>query len=290
MRVFSKVVCFFIIFQSVNICHAVISFPFVTTFYCDEWTGPQATGDMGCGIVRWGNDSAGVKWDQITTDANFIGGGGGRGMRQWVIGNGDPAVEPPLTQGKLIVFPANQYEVWIRFYVRYQSGFYFHASDRGGQKVLYFKKPDFSNLVAVNVGAQSEHLFQYGSMTSGVTKLSTAKFEDFFGSPTDGSWHYIEFYMKSETVDKAPFDGVVRMWCDGELVLEDVNINLGIFSTGTEIGGVSPQHNFHGLPLFDAKYIDFDDIAIFNSTPRNRDAKGNPFIGPVISPVNNLRI
>jgi len=258
------------------------------SFDCDEWSGPLASGYIGCGIERWGNQELvsgeTTYWDQMTTSANNPA-GTGRGLRQYVLGTGELSVpEAPATAGFLIVFPANQYEIWMRFYVRYQSGFYFAGpGDLGGEKLLYFKKPDFGNLIAFNAGYQDYSTFSYASMTSGTYKFSAndVNWSDFFGETSDGSWHYIEIYMKSETVTEAPFDGKVRMWCDGTLVFEDTAIDLGIFSTGTTIGGVSPLHNLHSLPDFGVKAIDFDDVVIYTTTPPGRDAADNPFIGPI---------
>lgn len=253
------------------------------TWDCSEWEGPLYPGTV-CGIERWDNIAAtGGLYDQVTSAANYTGtgSGGGRGLREWVVGDGDLDDITSASDGWIIRFQEPVYEVWARFYMRFESGFYFYPDDTNGHKLLYFKKfSDWSNLSHVSLGQEiywgdGVHFERSGTIWA-----------DYFGDGlggdvTNGQWVCVEVHVKSETVLTAPFDGQFQIWLNGDLIINSQNVDTGIFSGGYSIGGFTPQHNYHKLPPFGPKYSDFDEMVIYNTTPPNQDALGNPYIGPL---------
>ena len=79
-------------------------------------------------------------------------------------------------------------------------------------------------------------------------------------------------------------DAIARQWLDGELIGEYMG---GRFSdpndpvitaqgwTRFTLGSNSE------MPTSHCKAVDYDDIAIYNTTPPNIDSEGNSYIGPL---------
>lgn len=302
MRTLTKRIlfCFFIVFQSFNICHADITFvdgKWETTFDCAEWTGPGSNGDTICGDVFVAgveefDGTTGTTYSMESTVDSNNPLGDGNGIRQYVLGTGDAVLPPEKTGVSYIKFANTQTELWVRFYLRYDAGFSFLSTDKGGEKLIYFKDASGLTNNTFITGAFSRHQFVYGFRTGG-NDSGDISWDDYFGSTSNGSWHWIEFHIKAETITNAentagtPWDGVVQMWCDGDIIFNDTNYNSHMFSDNVPIKYMQIHSNWHGLPLFPGdgvKYVDFDDIVIYNTTPPNKDSQGNPYIGPIILP------
>jgi MYXO-CTERM domain-containing protein len=87
---------------------------------------------------------------------------------------------------------------------------------------------------------------------------------------SDGTWQCFEVFID---VPNSTF----RVWINGTMATEDKSVNFG---------GIPPFKDFlipSNSRYLDTqvRYIDFDDIAITNSTPSKKDAHGNPYIGPL---------
>ena len=99
--------------------------PWSTTFNCAEWAYPAAGpsgGDCTGLSYAWPGDGCTTdtpsKKEQVTSAANMASGGGGRGQRNWV-GDGTNI----SSNGLKVVFNTMQTEFWMRWYMRYESGF-----------------------------------------------------------------------------------------------------------------------------------------------------------------------
>ncbi|MFZ3066075.1 MAG: fibronectin type III domain-containing protein, partial [Nitrospirota bacterium] len=113
-----------------NIASAAVNLPWSTTYNCPEWK--QADGNPNCdGLTAYGGwVTTDGKEEQITSAANYPGGAGGRGQRHWL---GDGSANN--SGGTKIEFTSPQSELWIRWYMRFQTGFTW--SDLQNFKILY---------------------------------------------------------------------------------------------------------------------------------------------------------
>ncbi len=100
------------------------------------------------------------------------------------------------------------------------------------------------------------------------------------GSYSDGLFHCFEIHLK---MDSNGTDGIGRLWIDGVLRASNAGVNWSNGNATARAGW--KKFFFHenqnnpgnGRPM----YVDYDDMVIYNTTPPNRDAQGNPFIGPI---------
>src|SRR3989304_8335453 len=105
-----------------DISLSAVNLPWSTTYNCPEWTQsdglypPAINCDGLTGYGGWVTRDG--KEEQITSAANYPGGGGVRGQRQWV---GDGTNNN--SGGIKITFNSPQPELWIRWYMRYELGF-----------------------------------------------------------------------------------------------------------------------------------------------------------------------
>jgi hypothetical protein len=225
---------------------AEVSLPWSTTFDCAEW---EHTGSSPkCDDLATASDRrTGTK---ITTAANHSSGAGGRGMRQY-LGDGNNN----QTSGLAISFKADN-EIWVRWYMRYESGFTW--SNSGGyplyDKWLYIYG-SAGNLVPefdgdeVNVWSSSS-----GNHQSGSANWSTVN----GGIRGDGQWHLYEVH-----IDATSTKGTVELWIDGK---RHINVTNFSFSSTAGYGYIVIGSNCNspdnGSP---PGYVDFDDVAISNT-------------------------
>lgn len=269
---------FFIIF-SFSICQAEISFPFTTTFDCDY---VQQNDTITCDGIGWGGHWYFDQYrSQITSDANNPAGHGGKGFRTWD-GDGSGVDTGPIA----VVFPSPQKELWIRWYQRHQSGYGWKSNSQG--TVPLQDKHVYLMTAASGKSAIAEyHYNEYVIIAQGtsnyyqvVTPDDTGWTDVMGGYKSDGEFHCFEIHVKMDT-DQT--DGVGQVWIDGVLKVSVTNVDWSNGNVDAQSGwtyfklGENQDSALNGTVM----YVDHDDLAVYNSTPPNRDAQGNPFIGPI---------
>jgi len=89
-------------------------------------------------------------------------------------------------------------------------------------------------------------------------------------------WYAIEQYVKFH-----PTEGVFRMWVDGILKVEVLNLDTAQSDTHSMNLAFFMSFWNGGAPQEQLQYI--DDIVITTDSPIKQDAQGNPMIGPVLT-------
>ena len=264
--------------------NANVTLPWSTTHNCSPYI--FNTGDnLGCdNISGWGAtaDYEG-HYHELTADANYPGGGGGLGMRQWIGTNWE------YSMGPAIFFTTPVDEVWVRWYMRIPAG----MSHTGYHKIIYFwsgtnPAPDGieDNNICLDFGRDINGIDISQVAGTGLQVWNSANdLTSFWGVPSDGSWHSIEVHIKGETVTSLPFNGVLDLWIDGVNQLHVTNADHFLYSYGDHILGFRLGHNIShedGVAEYLREWaFDFDDIAIQSTTPAKTDGQGRPMIGPL---------
>ena len=252
---FSFLFCFVMLLSSS--VSASISLPWQTTFDCPEWS--QGSGSPNCdGITSTGGD-----WDcgngtgeQITTDANFPGGRGGRGQRHWLGSSADNS------GGLQIRFDTPQKEFWGRWYSRFQRGM-----DTTGRtmmfKMLYLHGAGTKYIGYLLFPETRDQVYYYEQNGGHVIHRSiTGGFQTVYGSGvSDGSWFRVDVHLKAETAGRS--DGVLQVWINGRLIIDTKQAQFGSPGgfDGFLMGSNHKGHNDDPTCM----YVDFDDIAISNT-------------------------
>lgn len=256
-------------------CNATITFTngeWDTSFLdCADWAqdgvidcdGVDKSGDHLC------DDTTA---DQITSDANYSQGGGGKGYRHWEGGGSNN------NGGSIsVAFAAPLKEFWIRFYQRYEVGFqwdtlnydkllYIHTGTVGNDIIPEYKNDDQILIYSQGGADPSALISSVGTGWAGVMG----------GATSDGLWHMHEIHIKMDTDGT---NGIGQYWVDGVLIIDsstvdysdgDVTARLGW--TDMIIGSNQTTPNNGGCEA-----VDFDDIAISQ----------NGYIGPVTPAVTS---
>lgn len=239
---------------------AAVPLVFATTFpssVCPEGqringandSGVCATGD---GLAGWGGGLP----DEITSAANYSGGGGGRGFRHWRgdgqnNNGGGVRVDFGLTTPPLGL----QKEFWVRWYMRYEAGFAWLNGHPGYTKEIY-----------VNVTQQGAFTWGFhGSANFGIdangngappgwTNIMTP--DGSGGAVGDGLWHCYEGHVKAETSGS---NGIGQSWIDGVPTDNSNSVSYGTTSGwGLLLFGSNQASPANGRNM----YTDYDDIAI----------------------------
>jgi hypothetical protein len=209
----------------------------------------------------------------LTSNANYPGGGGGRGHRQWL----SAGTWPASYSSDIRIGTSGYSELWIRYYVRFENGRFF---DHG--KDIYHDGSVYWNL--------SLYADSSPSMTRlvncGTTTKTSAGISDFTGQNSwDGNWHYIETHWKKNGNGTS----TLRWWFDG-VFAEEVTWNCGGSTWGS---WRMPAQSAEANPG-PCTTLDIDDIAVATSayTGFVQDSGGRNMIGPVgpPHPPTNLRI
>lgn len=259
---------------------AAVSLPWTTTYNCSEWS--QTGFDPICDGLQKALDGTTIKGskEQITSSANFSGGNGGRGQRHWT-GAGNGGVND-TSGGTSVTFPKGQDQVWIRWYMRFEPGFYWQAYE--GYKALYLKEGDWTvNNYFMNAfyGGRIDYYTQYGDQKHYSPSDYFGWEQLHGGSVSDGSWHCYEIYIKSES-GPGLSNGIFRAWVDGQLKINATSVNHGLASRGKLLTGFYIGSNAKLFPQGEPdRYTDYDDFYVTNIQPTNQDANGNPMIGPI---------
>lgn len=263
--------------------HAISALPWQTTFNYGACSQRGQGGQPDCGNVatdgiywNWGAVGLNGKYTQNTSAANNPAGGGGNGARFWV-GDG-------FTVGSASVrvdLPGHMKEVWVRWYERYQAGFKWSGGNPDFSKELYFTtdgagvsaivEPHYDGYAIVAQG--TSNYYQVQALGYGWSNIMG-------GAASDGKFHCYEVHLKMDTNST---NGVGQLWIDGVLRASNTKVDWS--------GGNSAARN--GWYFFEMKsnqnspangqdmYVDIDDMAIYSTSPPNKDAQGNPMIGPL---------
>jgi len=251
---------------------------FQTTFNCPDWDQTMGlldadvcvTGDGISGHGSW-TTSLGSN-DQITAAANNPGGGGGKGFRHW---RGDGSNN---TGGALrIGLPVPVTEMWVRFYMRFKSGFAWTGGHPSYTKENYWGECGLGCVIFGIQGASSWGV-NYNGSTNYSSSLTWAASQG--GNTGDGQWHAYEYHLKQNGAA-----GTIEIWFDGVRYLNQTNAILGstpwqsftLGSNQSTVTGCIPDC-----------YTDYDDIAI--STTGRIGPIGTPGPGPGPVAPTNLRV
>ena len=241
------------------------------------------------------------EYSQTTPEAKNPLSSGRNGLRLWYpdsTGTPGPASSSPATP--FISFNGPQPELWLRFYMRYQEGFRWWEGNPPGYDKLFrlwtHTHGGDPNVMAHlgsgnRLGVALEYSITPSQYASGKGWYPT--FSD-NGSTSHGRWVAYEMHIKMESAPYAA-DGELRVWLNGELLIENTSmiyVNPDANTQGTpeaQLAGWVHTHvsnqdfvqNAVGPIGRNVAYVDFDDIVIYNQTPPNVDAHGNPFIGPI---------
>lgn len=264
----------FLVLCSSSAFAANITLPWSTTYMCDEYerhidgTNPTCSDDSD-GLRRALDATLsctlqGVSHsEQITTAANNPNGGGGKGQRHWF-----SAYHNSHSGGLQVTLDGTQTEIWVRWYMRYQSGFTWQNSGGTG--------PQYNKLIYV-------YTIRNGSLAVGpvfdiyytnqvlVSAIGGGAGDLYVGSPGwqtinggytgDGNWHYYEFHLKLDTNGS---NGIVEWWIDDTKVISVTNANLGGSIGVTKFNTIAFGHN-QDLAAQTCEYVDYDDVAISNT-------------------------
>lgn len=246
------------------VVHASVTLPFTTTYNCAEQQQADGTWVTCDGLNSFGGwtTSLGAK-EQITTAANYSGGGGGRGQRHWIHdGKNDNSgsVSYSITNAGT--------ELYIRWYFRFQTGLGLGPTT-GPHKMLYF------NPCANNGGgcyfALADTTVRLTVAANNFDNGATWGFNNMMGGSTsDGNWHWVELHVKK--ISNTGADGIVEAWFDGVKRLDRNNV---VFNSGGSDPG--PLGSFDGFTLPENgefsiaggvdKFEDLDDVAIRSTGP-----------------------
>lgn len=230
----------------------------------------------------WGGNGIDGHYTQTTSEANNPIGGGGNGFRAWILSNpeGVDAQEPSGPVG--VYFPSPQKELWIRWYQRFQQGYnwqWIHYD-----KWLYIRT---HSSIDVIVGLYPGFSAVAQGTPSAYQVSSDWGWEDIMGGQYgDGRFHLYEVHVKMDTNGA---NGVGQLWVDGVLREENKTVNWSNNDSESQKGWIyyDFENNqrytdqLNGPIGLNYAYIDYDDMTVYNVIPPNRDAAGNPFIGPI---------
>jgi hypothetical protein len=264
-----------------------VTLPWSSTYDCDTWAQGQTLSCDGMTV----NDPSSYtptegRGSSIESAANNpAGDSNSKALRQWFCGDdrGQGAGVNCQSAGNGVEF-ADTFgygqEFWIRLYIRYQQGFTW--SNYQGHKFIYFRRSiadgggnqNYPNNAYDTINDKFSYYTQSGDARR--YECNNCGFRTYHGDPANGSWHSYEMYMKRESSSGAN-DGLLKVWMNGTLILDRSDVRHGAGLRGVTIGS-----NAKYFPAGDPdRYVDYDDIAITTTTPTNRDAHGNPMIGPL---------
>jgi len=229
----------------------VFTYSFETTAKNQTDNGNTADPDAArSDVQRHGDEttSNGRGW-QVIADANYSSGAGGLGFRTWR-GDGTNSVSGGIN----FILPTGYNELWVRFYMRYQSGFAWTGGNPSYTKDIY--------------GNTGGNYWIYGKQGTGwgVTDISSPNhsgaygWSDLMGGDTgDGQWHCHEFHISRAGAGA----GVIEVWIDGTLRHQATGLTL---SSGTmsELQIGENQTTVTGAGANDY-YTDYDDFVISDS-------------------------
>ena len=241
----------------------------------------------------------GANQSGIYASCNHEAGEGDRAFR-FAIGDGGNRNASPLR----IVFPEPYHpEIWIRIYVSWEEGWRWEGLNYQKLIPIFTRNHAMYQVLGVNWSNRIDISFVRTNPNDNVNpyagewvKGDGGGWRFMYGPPpsgesnaySDGSWHCIEMYAKMNSV-LGVYDGKAAIWVDGQLIVKEETV-LWDQGTETDLEGFyrialalnqAYAGNENGPLGRGCSYTYFDDIVIYNQTPPNVDAHGNPFIGPL---------
>lgn len=225
-----------------------VTLPFSSTFNCPESVQTSwGSYDDIAGCPGWqgdgGSPTSNGSYDRISSSDNNPDGEGGRGWGH-AVGDGQNN-----NGGSIRITFAPQSELWIRFYMRYPSGFTWAGGLPGYQKILYINPPGHvAEFTGDEIGYYNETLSTHSASSAGWPTIMG-------GSTGDGQWHAYEWHIKIGN------PGIMETWVDGALVHSNTSINTG----STPISVLNILTNQNQPANGGDRYISIDDFAISNT-------------------------
>ena len=253
MRYLVSLITYFLLFLLIFTYNSfAVDFLWSTSYNCYEWTQSDGLTNVNCdGLNGAGGWTCNGNEEQITSEANYPGGGGGKGQRHW---KGDGA---NVNSGGLMLSFAPESEIWIRWYMKYQFGFQW--SPLNYDKILYIHTDGGCSPIVemysddgFSVYSQSGSNQHYKCDNCGWTSIMG-------GATSDGQWHYYEVHLKMDTNGS---DGICQIWIDGDLKIDRSDAGWGTSAGFNYVGIGSNQRTPNNGKCM---AVDFDDIAISNS-------------------------
>jgi len=229
---------------------------FQTTFNCPDWNQNMGVSDgavckSGDGISGAGAWAAKGYVDEVTAAANNPAGGGGKGFRHYR-GDGSNTSGGGLT----ITLPMAVTEVWVRFYMKYSSGFAWTNSAPAYTKEHYWEAGTSKSYVVFGIQGKSSWGVNFAGGTNYPSSRTFAASQG--GSKTgDGLWHAYEYHLKQN----GPA-ATIEVWVDGVKYLTHSSANLGSTPWRRFILGSNQATVTDCNPVC---YTDYDDIAVSTS-------------------------
>jgi hypothetical protein len=238
---------------------------FSTTFDCPEWKTSDG-GHPVPGMVMHGGwktrpegSSAGGHEEQVTADANFPGGGGGKGQRHW---EGDGSNNN--SGGIAVRLKQIEPELWIRWYMRYEKGFAWKNGRPYYDKILYIWGEEISvkgargcQIIPEWYGADQFSLSAQGSGDDfQCCKLGTGWKTVMGSNVSDGKWHCYEIHIKASSGGKK--DGIGELWIDDVQRYSFKDAYLPTKGWIYILFGSNQSEPENGRDM----YVDYDDIAV----------------------------
>jgi hypothetical protein len=198
------------------------------------------------------NATSGGNWEEIVTAASRPGSTGSRGQRHWKGGGTNNN-----SGGTEIDLSTNRFEFWIRWYMRYQSGFAWNTLNY--DKWMIFQTAARSNFVIPEwTNSDQTNFFLGGSNYLSATGKGWQN--TMGGATSDGQWHLYECHVKVSAGGGS--NGVGQIWVDGNLVVDYSNLSYGATLESSGFRYILVGSN-QATPNNGADYyVDFDDIAI----------------------------
>lgn len=239
--------------------------PFETTFDLGvDWdasvAGAGDTGIPGLSRYLYKSTTAG-NWSEIIVAAKRPGSTGARGLRNW-LGDGTNI----HSGGVKTIFDTPQDELWIRWYMRYQSGFTWTTLNYHKWILVLSgaaSNSDFSIAQFITQGGSDKsNVF---TAVEGNHASANDKGWDYVndGATGDGLFHLYECHVKLSTGGAA--NGVVQLWIDEELLVDDSSVAFGATVETYKFAGVAFGSNAKNPGNGGDAYVDYDDIYISNT-------------------------
>jgi len=230
--------------------------PWSTTYDCDDWSGAtEGSNPIDCDGLTYGllPQEGNCTPEEITISANNPDGDGGKGQLHPYCDGGTNN-----GGGTIIAFSTPQPEIWVRTYIKYESGFAFE-NDSPQTKIFYVYRERGQSEVVIPKW-ESTDTFLLGS-SSDVVSFPGRGWETLNGgSVGDGEWHYLEFHIKADTDGT---DGVAEMWLDDLPVQAATNVDFGMAGYA---GWIDMTIGSNTLTVIDGPWMSYyDDIAISNT-------------------------
>lgn len=207
--------------------------------------------------------ASGAGW-QVTSAANYSGGGGGNGFRNWI------APGTNGNSGGCSFTPDNPMtEFWFRYYARWQTGFSWAGGNPEYTKNLYMWSTGGGTLIFGHQGGA----WGFHNLVQSLNIPGTVDWTDIMGGATsDGQFHLFEGYALINGASSR-----LRCWIDDVETL-DTTTNLG--TNGINLIGIG--ENQDEVTNGGDEFNDFDDFAI------SLDARIGPIDNPTTAPPSRI--